>query len=129
MIDFLLILKDFGIGILGFLLLEASKHFFAGTFNIYIFFVKNVKPLLWSIIGGIIIATVAVFFPQYVPFVESNIGEDISTDWSSLLITGGIVGALIKAMFEKNQAKAKTKVSEMSNLSASIPGDGFKNKK
>lgn len=118
---FLTIIGDFLMGVLGFLILESSKHFFAGTFNLYSFFLTNIKPLLWSVIGGIVIAAFVVFLPEYVPFIEANIGDSITTEWSNLLLTGGILGALIKALFERKKTKAKV-------FARSIPGDGFKDK-
>ncbi len=89
-----------GVGV--YLLAESGKHLFSGNFSISTFFKSNIKPIIWSVIGGVVLAAIYSFLPQILPFIQTQIGTEVNVlDWSALLLTGGSIGAIIKGLTKK----------------------------
>lgn len=93
-------------GALGYLFLEALKY--VPLFEWKVFYKKNVIPFLWTLYGSILIVIIYSFLPQFMPFVENHVGGEIEIDnYSSLILSGGVIGALLKSLFVKQQKAAK----------------------
>lgn len=102
MTAFIQILGAFFGGVLIYLLQEAGKHIFGGTFSPGIFYDTNIKPILWSIVGAIVAAALWVFLPQTLPFIETQTGESVDvTSWTGLLVIGSAIGAAIKGIIAR----------------------------
>lgn len=125
MSEFLSTLSEFGLGALGYLLLEASKYIISGSFSLKTFFKSNIYPFLYTLVGGVVVVAIANFLPQYIPFIETASGQAVDLSFSGLMLTGGFIGGIIKGYIEK--AKAKDKASELptsSTVSGSKGGGG-----
>lgn len=104
--SFLEIMGTFGSGFLAYLLLEAAKY--GKSFNLRVFWLSNLKPILWSLLGAVVVAAFSVFLPQAVPFIEQTVGEAVDvTSYSGLMISGTIVGGIIKASFSNQKMVAE----------------------
>lgn len=99
------LLGSYGAGTLTYLILEASKY--GKNFSISIFYNSNIKPLLYSILGGIVVIGVAAFLPQFIPFIEVQTGETLQLNYTGILFAGTVVGGIIKSMISNNKKAAK----------------------
>lgn len=98
------LLGTYGAGTLTYLILEASKH--GNNFSIGKFYETNIKPLLYSMMGGVLIILIAAFLPQLIPFIEVQTGKTLVLDYSGILFAGTIVGGIVKS-FIKNKKLLK----------------------
>lgn len=83
-----------------FLVLEASKYL-GPNFNLKIFYKTNIKPLKWSAVGSLILILVYSFLPGLMPFIETHTGEVNITSYEGIMLSGSIIGAIIKNIFRK----------------------------
>jgi hypothetical protein len=85
-----------------YLVLEASKYVGSG-FDFKVFYQTNIRPLKWAALGSVVLILVYSFVPQFMPFVESQAGEVDVTSYEGIILTGGVIGALIKNFFRKKR--------------------------
>ena len=106
--SFLEVMGTFGSGFLTYLILEAAKY--GREFKFKTFWKTNLKPLLWSVVGSITVAAFAVFLPDGIPFIEETVGNTVDiTSYSGLMISGTVIGGIIKAFFSNKKRKTEVK--------------------
>lgn len=89
------------------LLAFAVKHFLAGQWSWSQFWEGNLKPLLFSVAGAIVLIAVQYFIPQYQFLVEEGLGGTLDLNTDNLLLLGAGLTAIIKAYFDSQRLKEK----------------------
>lgn len=102
--SFLEIMGTFTSGFIAYLILESAKY--GKAFSFVTLWKTNVKPILWSILGSVVVAATATFLPGFVPFIEQSVGGPLDvTSYSGLMLSGTIIGGFIKALIKNNEIK------------------------
>lgn len=99
----------YGIGTFSGVLLDALKHVFAATFKWKPFWEDALKPLLFAFGGGALIYLVQRFVPSLIPMLESAMNVKIEMTIASLLVSGAIISATLKQIFQRKAAALKSK--------------------
>ncbi len=81
-------------------------------FSLDILWRTNIRPFLWSLASGLLIAAVAIFTPANNIFIESVTGKDVDLEnmyylWSSAVI----LGELLKAKFAPSVTTVKAQIA------------------
>jgi hypothetical protein len=100
---------------MGFVLLtllgQAAKPILERTFDIKVFYKTNVKTLIFTAIGGIIILIFTTFLPTYNFFIETLVGGKVVVDnIPTLFVTAGVLGTILKSFLKKSVTKAKAEI-------------------
>ena len=91
-------------GSLTYLLLEAAKY--GKEFDLRIFWTSNIKPFLYTLVGGVSVIAAVAFIPQIIPIIEAQTGEDLELSYTGILLAGTVVGGIIKSYISNNRKKS-----------------------
>jgi len=94
-------------------LLGQATKYLGKKFDFDLFYVTNIKPLMWTAIAGVIIAAVSVFAPQYSVFITQMTGDELEMDVDNmayLFASAATMGTVLKSMFGKPTEEAKKEI-------------------
>lgn len=93
------------------MLITAINHIVAGTFNLKLWLKDTLLPAVLAYGGGLAIAALDIYLPQWDFFVEAAIGGVTDhTDFTNLAVTGVVLVAIIKGLFKINDTREKNAV-------------------